>query len=173
MGNRHRNACPSNIYPAADGEIMIFCVSEAHWHAVARSMHREDVIISPRFKDHAARFAIADEVDAMVGEWTQVHHRDALVDVLLESGVPCAPVRTVAEVASDPELKRRKMLIEVAHPTRGSIRVTGSPLKLSDGDYDSTQISPPPTLGQHNDEIYGSIGIGPQELQRLKHDGVI
>jgi CoA:oxalate CoA-transferase len=173
MGNRHRSVCPSNIYPAADGEIMIFCVTEAHWRAVATLMRREELIRSPRFKDHAARFAIADEVDAMVAEWTRAHQRDDLIEMLLEHGVPCAPVRSIEEVAADPEVERRKMLIDKEYPTRGQIRVMGSPLKLSDGDYDSTSIAPPPALGQHTDQVLAMLGIGSQERERLRREGVL
>lgn len=173
MGNRHRSVCPSNIYPAADGEIMIFCVTEAHWRAVATLMRREELLRSPRFKDHAARFAIADEVDAMVSEWTRAHQRDDLVEILLKHDVPCAPVRSVEEVASDPELVRRKMLIEKEYPTRGHIRVIGSPLKLSEGDYDSASIAPPPALGQHTEEVLAMVGIESHERERLRREGVI
>src|SRR5437660_9698793 len=81
MGNRHRAACPSNVYETADGEILIFCVSEAHWRTVARLMRRDDLLHSARYKDHVARFAIADEVDAVVTEWTRVHRRDELVRI--------------------------------------------------------------------------------------------
>ncbi|MBV8843336.1 MAG: CoA transferase, partial [Bryobacterales bacterium] len=77
MGNRHRSACPSNVYPAADGEILIFCISEGHWRTVAQLMKREDLLADPRYKDHAARFEIADEVDGLVAEWTRAHPRDS------------------------------------------------------------------------------------------------
>src|SRR5262249_25415246 len=105
MGNRHRAACPSSAYETADGEILIFCVSEAHWQALARLMHRDELLNLPRYKDHPARFAIADEVDKIVGEWTQAHNRDELVQILIKHHVPCAPVRTVAEVVADPETR--------------------------------------------------------------------
>lgn len=173
MGNRHRNACPSNIYPAADGEILIFCLSEAHWATVARLMRREDLIGAARFKDHAARFAIADEVDGLVTEWTRVHRRDELVETLLEQGVPCAPVRSVAEVAADPELARRRMLIDSEFPARGKIKVMGSPLKLSDGDYAAQRLRPPPALGEHTAEVLATVGIDSAALDRLRADGVI
>jgi CoA:oxalate CoA-transferase len=173
MGNRHRAACPSNVYQTADGEILIFCVSESHWHTVARLMHREELLGSPRYKDHTARFAIADEVDALVSEWTRVHHRDELVRVLLERHVPCAPVRTVAELVGDPETRRRKMLLESEFPTRGQIEVLGSPIKLSDGDYAQAPLNPPPALGQHTAEVLATIGIASQELTKLRAEGVV
>jgi formyl-CoA transferase len=171
MGNRHRNACPSNVYAAADGEILIFCLTEAHWRTVAALMRREDLLESPRFKDHAARFAIADEVDAIVGEWTGAHRRDDLVRTLMERGVPCAPVRSVAEVVADPEIERRGMLVPGQSATRGAIRVLGSPVKLSDAPRDSP--SPPPALGEHTAEVLSAIGIDAAELDRLRAGGVV
>jgi CoA:oxalate CoA-transferase len=173
MGNRHRAACPSNVYETADGEILIFCVSESHWQTVARLMHREELLVSDRYKDHLARFAIADEVDGIVSEWTRVHRRDELVQILLEHHVPCAPVRTVAEVVTDPETKRRSMLLDSEFPTRGSIAVMGSPIKLSHGDYSRAPLNPPPALGQHTVEVLATVGIEAQELEELRADGVV
>jgi CoA:oxalate CoA-transferase len=173
MGNRHRAACPSNVYETADGEILIFCVSESHWQTVARLMHREELLSSARYKDHAARFAIADEVDGIVSEWTRAHDRDELLQILLAHHVPCAPVRSVAEVVVDPETKRRGMLVDCEFPTRGPIAVMGSPIKLSDGDYSRAPLNPPPVLGQHTTEILAAVGIGANELERLRADGVV
>jgi crotonobetainyl-CoA:carnitine CoA-transferase CaiB-like acyl-CoA transferase len=173
MGNRHRAACPSNVYETVDGEILIFCVSESHWQTVARLMQREELLSSPRYRDHAARFAIADEVDGIVSEWTRVHGRDELVKILLEHHVPCAPVRSIAEVAADPETKRRNMLLQSHFPTRGHIAVMGSPIKLSDGDYSREPLNPPPVLGQHSAEILAGVGIGADELKRLQAEGVV
>jgi CoA:oxalate CoA-transferase len=171
MGNRHRAACPSNVYETADGEILIFCVTESHWQTVARLMHREELLSSARYRDHAARFAIADEVDGIVSEWTRAHGRDELVQILLEHRVPCAPVRSVAEVVADPETERRGMLLDSQFPTRGPIRVMGSPIKLSDGGYN--HINPPPAVGQHTAEVLATIGIGAADLERLRREGVV
>ncbi|HJU29600.1 MAG TPA: CaiB/BaiF CoA-transferase family protein, partial [Candidatus Binataceae bacterium] len=171
MGNRHRNACPSNIYNTADGAVLIFCVTEDHWRVVAELMHREDLIGSPRYKDHAARFAIADEVDGLVSEWTRVHPRDHLVRVLMERGVPCAPVRSVDEVVADPETKRRRMLIPSESAGRGAIRVLGSPVRLLGAQ--ASDPSPPPILGEHTKEVLAAIGIDAAEIERLRAAGVI
>jgi len=173
MGNRHRAACPSNVYETADGQILIFCVSESHWKSVVHLMDREELLTSVPYKDHAARFAIADEVDAIISEWSRAHGRDELVQILLEHHVPCAPVRTVAEVVADPETKRRNMLLESEFPTRGPIAVLGSPVKLSDGDYSRAALNPPPALGQHTAQVLATVGIEAQELEELTADGVV
>ncbi len=173
LGNRHWGACPTNIYPARDGEILIFCLTEAHWRTLAKLMAREELIADPRCKNHGTRLKIADELDAIVADWTRPQARDAIVQGLIEAGIPCAPVRSVEEVIADPEVAERRMLIDSDYPTRGAIKVAGTPIKLSDAPDDSRPMRRPPALGEHNAEVLGSIGIGAGELEILKRDGVV
>jgi CoA:oxalate CoA-transferase len=173
LGNRHWGACPTNIYPARDGEILIFCLTEAHWRTLAKLMGHEELIADPRCKNHGARLRIADELDATVADWTRPQARDAMVDLLIEKGIPCAPVRTVEEVVADPELTQRRTLIDSEYPTRGKIRVAGMPIKLSDAPEAGRSIRRPPELGEHTAEVLSEIGIDAEELESLKRDGVI
>jgi CoA:oxalate CoA-transferase len=173
LGNRHWGACPTNVYPARDGEILIFCLTEAHWRTLAKLMGHEELIADPRCRNHGARLKIADELDALVSEWTRAQPRDAMVEGLIEAGIPCAPVRTVEEVIADPETAQRRMLIDSDYPTRGKIRVTGTPIKMSDAPEGGRLLRRPPELGEHNAEVLASIGIGADELESLKRDGVI
>jgi CoA:oxalate CoA-transferase len=173
LGNRHWGACPTNIYPARDGEILIFCLTEAHWRTLARMLGREDLIADPRCAHHGTRLKIADELDAIVSDWTRPQVRDATVQRLIEAGIPCAPVRGLEEVVGDPEVAQRGTLIDSDYPTRGRIRVVGSPIKMSDAPADAVPTRRPPALGEHNAEVLASIGIGADEMERLKRDGVI
>lgn len=173
IANRHRVACPSNVYPTVDGQIMIFCLTEKHWQALARLMDRQDLATSERFRNHRARMAIADEVDAIIAGWAGGRKRDDLVAILTGVGVPCAPVRTVEEVVGDPEIARRRMLVDSEFPTRGPIKVTGLPIKLSQCRADAQPISRPPTLGEHTIEVLSGLGVDSGELQQLRSDGVI
>jgi CoA:oxalate CoA-transferase len=173
LGNRHWGACPTNIYPARDGEILIFCLTEAHWRTLAKLMGHEELIADPRCKNHGARLRIADELDATVADWTRPQARDGMVDLLMEKGIPCAPVRTVEEVVADPELAQRRTLIDSEYPTRGKIRVAGMPIKLSDAPEAGRSIRRPPELGEHTAEVLSEIGIDAEELESLKRDGVI
>jgi CoA:oxalate CoA-transferase len=171
LGNRHWGACPTNVYPARDGEVLIFCLTEAHWRTLARMMGREDVIDDPRYKDHGTRLRIADEVDAMVAGWSSKYGRDEVIQRLLDAGIPCAPVRTVEEVVSDPEIEARRMLIPSEFPTRGAIKVTGTPVKLSG--IEDQPLKRPPALGEHTAEVLATIGIGAGDVERLRSEGVV
>jgi crotonobetainyl-CoA:carnitine CoA-transferase CaiB-like acyl-CoA transferase len=173
LGNRHRSACPSDIYPAADGQMMVFCLTDAHWRTLARLMDRGDLVEDPRLQTHALRLANADEVDGAVAGWTGGRRRDEILATLIDAGVPCAPVRTVEEVAADPELARRAMLLESEFPGRGAIRVVGSPVKLSDISQPQSPQARPPLLGEHTAAVLAEIGIDADELERLRVDGVV
>ncbi|MGO9453712.1 MAG: CaiB/BaiF CoA transferase family protein [Candidatus Binataceae bacterium] len=174
LGNRHWGACPTNVYPARDGEILIFCLTEAHWRTIAKLIGREDLITDPRCASHGTRLRIADELDGIVADWTRNHARDEMIQILIAEGVPCAPVRQLEEVVSDPETAMRGTLIESEFPNRGPIRVAGSPIKLSDAPQPKPEsLRRPPALGEHTEEVLASVGIDPEELKRLRAEGAV
>jgi CoA:oxalate CoA-transferase len=171
LANRHPTACPSNTYQAADGQILIYCLTEDHWRRLARLIGRSDLLADPRYRDHLSRYAIIEKVDEVVGAWAAQHTREELVETLIAHGIPCAPVRPIAEVAADPELAQRG-LVRDGEFDGEPIKVLGSAIKLS-----GMSIEDSPTavaqLGQHTTELLERLGIGETELQSLRRDGVI
>ena len=73
------------------------------------------------------------------------------IAALTADGVPCGSVRNVEQVLQDPQLQDREMIAAVEHPSVGSVRVLGTPVKLSD--TPATIRTAPPALGQHTDAI--------------------
>jgi CoA:oxalate CoA-transferase len=171
LGNRHPTACPSNTYQAADGQILIYCLTEDHWRRLARLIGRTDLLEDKRYRDHLSRYAIIDEVDGIVGGWVAQRTREELVETLIAHGIPCAPVRPITEVAADPELSRRGLIRDGEFEGQ-PIKVLGSAIKLSgvEADEGPTRVS---QLGQDTAEVLGRLGIGESELHSLRHDGVI
>jgi crotonobetainyl-CoA:carnitine CoA-transferase CaiB-like acyl-CoA transferase len=97
-----------------------------------------------------------------------------MIALLMEGGVPCAPVRQLDEVVADPEMVTRGTLVESDFPTRGPIRVAGSPIKLSAAPQPLPgKLRRPPELGEHTREVLASIGIGLKELDQLRAAGVV
>jgi CoA:oxalate CoA-transferase len=172
LGNRHPTTCPCNTYPCADGEIWIYCLTEANWHQLARLMNREDLISHPDYKDHRSRFNLVDQIDAMVGEWSCVQKRDDLVRLLLANQIPCAPVREIEEVAADPELPERYVVRNGAIGDHDDIKVLGSAIKMSGlrGDEISPHV---PELGEHTAEVLQRLGISADQVVKLRRDGVV
>jgi CoA:oxalate CoA-transferase len=172
IANRHPSACPCNTYPAIDGEIQIYCLSEEHWRMFARMIGRSDLLEDARYHDHASRYRIIDEVDDIVSGWTRSRRRDDIVAELIAKGIPCAPVRTIDEVAADPELDSRGLVRRRKYPSRGEVSVLGSAVKITGIEYDAGMVRPP-ELGEHTAEILSQLGVEPAELENLRRDGVI
>ncbi len=172
LANRHPSACPCNTYPAADGEILIYCLTEAHWRQFARLIGRPDLADDPRYRDHQKRYSIIDEVDQLVAQWTKGRGRDEMVEILIANDIPCAPVRTIDEVANDPDLERRKLIRTANYPDRGEVKVLGSAIKLSGTTGEETSARPP-ALGEHTAEVLGRIGISSRELEDLRKEGAV
>src|SRR6201999_1479682 len=93
-----------------------------------------------------------------------------VLEKLNSHNIPCGPILSTKEIIEDPSLAANEMVVEVPHPTRGSFTTVGSPLKLSDS---PVTVTSSPLLGEHNADVYGELGLGAEELPRLKTDGVI
>lgn len=91
---------------------------------------------------------------------------------LLYAGIPCGPINHIDQVYADPQVLARDMLIEMPHPTAESVKLTGSPFKLS---RTSVQMdAPPPLLGQHTDEVlHEYLDYSNEEIKGLRESGVI
>jgi CoA:oxalate CoA-transferase len=173
-GNRQSgmNSAPYNVFPTKDGHVAIHVVTEAHFQNLLKAMRREDLSDDPRFATNAGRVAHMDETDALVAAWTRTLDRADVFAITKEYRIPCAPVRTAPEVMHDPHMHSRGMLQRIDHPELGDIVVPSSPLRLHG--IDPVPAGASPTIGQHNDEIYGGwLGLDPAELNELKAAGVI
>jgi CoA:oxalate CoA-transferase len=173
LGNRHWGVCPTNIYPASDGEVLIMVLTEAHWRSFAKLMGHEELLEKPEYRDHGARMSVVDQLDEMISAWTRPQRRDAIIAMLIESGIPCAPVREVEEVIADPEVTARGTLIDSTYPTRGDVKVVGSPVKMSAIAPEEMLHRRPPELGEHTEEVLTSIGISRERIAHLREEGAI
>ncbi|HEY2662821.1 MAG TPA: CaiB/BaiF CoA-transferase family protein [Candidatus Binataceae bacterium] len=172
LGNRHPSACPCNTYPASDGEIWIYCLTEAHWRELTVLMRRTELQADPRYLNETNRCKNVDAVDALVGTWTSTLKRDEIVALLLESNIPCAPVRGIEEVAHDPELEARGLIRTTDFSGYNQAKVLGSAIKMSG--MKGNEITPKiPELGEHTGEVLQRIGISTAELENLREAGVI
>lgn len=157
-GNRHSGLaeCPYNIYPTEDGFIAIICVGESHWESLVAAMENDDLAVDSRFATRASRIAHMDLIDDIVGNWTSGWNTHALFDMLTDVHVPCAPVRTLEEVVTDPNMHARNALQWQDHPELGRIVVQQTPIRF-DG-YPLRDLEPSRPLGADTSAVLGRIG---------------
>jgi formyl-CoA transferase len=94
------------------------------------------------------------------------------IDALEAAGVPCGPINNLDEVFENPQVQARGMRVDLPHPTGATVKLVGSPMKMSATPpaYDM----PPPLLGQHTDEVLGELlDKSADDIAALKKNGVI
>ena len=172
IGNRLSSSAPFGAYNAKDGYVVICTITDPQWQKVLQAIGREDLSGEQRYATRENRTKNMDEVDGLVQGWCKERTVEEAVAALNKFQVPCSPVPTFDQVASDPQLLSRDMIVEVDQPVSGKVKLTGSVYKMSKTPGDRRKIIP--AVGEHNEEIYGGLlGIDAQEMQKLKEESVI
>ena len=123
-------------------------------------------------EQYGARVEDQAAVHEIVGAALKTEKRDVWIARFEEANVPIAPIRDFPEVFSAPEVLDRQMVLDIPHPTAGSIKVPGSPLKFSDTPV--VEPTAPPLLGQHTDSVLAEIlDLDADAIAELRAKGVI
>jgi len=172
VGNGHASIVPMDVYDTADGPLMVLCGNDAMFRRVAEVIGRPEIADDPRFATNPARVENQDAVHAMIGDSLAQQNRDVWIERFETASVPVAPIRDFPEVFAAQEVRDRNMVLEMPHPTAGTIRTPGSPLKFSDTPVVDTVA--PPLLGQHSDAVLQDVlGLDADAVARMKKDGIV
>jgi CoA:oxalate CoA-transferase len=172
-GNISFAGSSSGVYPTTDGHVAIAAgSSNLVWRRFCQIIGKPELADDPKFVNTAARRTYQAETAAIIQGWTSERTKAEVVSTLAEGGVPAAPVNDVAEMVADPQIQAREMFVEVEHPLYGPVKITGTPLKLSETPGRVERLAPLP--GEHNEEIFvGLLGHSKEELARWQEEGVI
>ncbi|MCX7326149.1 MAG: CaiB/BaiF CoA-transferase family protein [Hyphomicrobiales bacterium] len=162
MGNAHPNIVPYEVFPVADGHIIIASGNDGQWRKLC------DVLGAPELATHPDYLANKDRVAnraALVPHLGTLTMRFAKADILARleaSGVPAGPINTTDEVFADPQVKARGVRrdLEAAAARAGTIPTVASPIVI-DG-LRQVSLRHSPGLGQHQAEILNDPNWGGQ-----------
>lgn len=121
---------PYDLFPAQDGQVAIMCLNDRHWQQLIRAMGRPELAEDPDLAEGPARCAQRARVDGWVTAWTSSQTRAEIFAALSSAHVPGAPVRTLAEVVSDEDMRARGMIHDLPHPDLGTVPVPGLPMRF-------------------------------------------
>lgn len=157
------------LVPTADGYIQLVGVPQPQFAGFCRAIEREDLIDNDRYNTLFLAPDAVEELGAILDETFPKRTTAEWAERLLAEGQRFAPVRDHAEVVADPAAVENGYVAEVDHPTYGTLKVVGSPLRMS-----ATPTTPgvvAPELGQHTEEVLVEAGFGWEEIDELREAG--
>ena len=167
------NVAPSNVYPTADGQLVLVAANQdTVFRRLAAVMARPELADDPRYASHSARGEHQVELDGLIAGWTATLDADPLLGALEEAGVPAGRIYRAADMLADPHYQARQAIVRLADPELGEIAMQNVAPRLSA--TPGRVAWPGPALGQHNREVYqGLLGLPDEEVERLADQAVI
>lgn len=164
---------PSNVYPTADGELLLIAANQdTVFRRLAQVMGAPEFSEDERFATHGARGANMEELDHLIANWSSQHPADQLLQLLHDGGVPAGRIYRAKDMLADPHFAAREAIIRTMHPEFGEFAMQNVVPKLSRTPGQVRHVGP--KLGQDNDDIYrGLLGLDDQQIAGLAASGVI
>ncbi len=159
LGARHPSIAPFEVFQTQDRPIVIAAGNDHLFALLCAAIGRPDLAGDPRFLTNAQRFAHVDALKAALETALAARPATDWLEALDRAGVPSGPLNTVREAVANPQVAARNMIVDVADPIAGPLRIAGNPIKVSGIDDPATR-APAPLLDQHRAEILAMLRAG-------------
>lgn len=167
------NVAPSNLYPTADGQMVLIAANQdSVFERLTRAMGAPELASDPDYATHGARGANQAALDRIIAEWTATINADDLLNLLERHAVPAGRIYRVADMLNDEHFKAREAIVTLMYKQFGDFPMQNVVPHLSATPGQVRWLGP--DLGEHNDEVFSKLlGIGPDEQAALRAKGVI
>jgi succinyl-CoA---D-citramalate CoA-transferase len=164
---------PSNTYPTSEGDyIVIGANADTVFRRLAKALGHPEWAEDERYATHHARGENQEELDDMISAWTKERTADNVLEVMNEAGVPAGKLFTAKDMVEDPHYAARENVVTVEDQEIGLFPMQNVVPRLSETPGKVRWTGP--TLGQHNDEVYGGVlELSEREREDLRERGVI
>jgi glutaryl-CoA transferase len=158
IGNAHANIVPYQVFPTADGRLIIATGNDAQYVKLCNVLGAPELAQDERYTGNVNRLKHRDELIEKLSALTSRIRRDDLLEKLEKMQVPAGPINDVAQVFDDPQVIHRGMKLDLpsAAAKGGSIPGVRTPIVM-DG-WRAASERPAPRLGEHSAEILREIG---------------
>jgi crotonobetainyl-CoA:carnitine CoA-transferase CaiB-like acyl-CoA transferase len=170
-GSAHPSIVPYQALRTGDGHLMVAVGNDALWRRFAPLVGLPELVDDPRFATNPQRVANRAELIGRIETSLAAKDSAAWAEELSRAGIPAAAINGIDAALVHPQVQAREMVLTTEHPTAGTLRMTGSPIKLSQ--YKATVRRPPPTLGEHTDEVLSELGYSASDVEAMRDAGAV
>lgn len=172
QGNAHANIVPYQVFKSQDGHVILAVGNDGQFIKFCKIAGCPELAKDERFATNAGRVRNRETLIPMLREILQTRRTEEWTAPLESAGVPCGPINNIAQAFESPQVKHRRMKVDLPHPLSGTVPSVANPIRFS-----ATPISyqgAPPLLGQHTHDVLTTLGgLSKSELEALKTAGVI
>ena len=169
-GNAHPNIVPYQAFACADGYLVLTVGNDSQFARLAELLGHPEWTADLAYTTNEARVGNRDQLVPLIQAIFRTRTRDDWLAELEARGIPAGPINTISEVFDDPQVRHRGMQRTLK---RGDLDVpqVSNPLRF-DGEHATSDVAPP-RLGQDSDVILAEMGLSPDDIARLKREGVV
>ncbi len=172
LGNQHPNIVPYQVFPTADGHIVLSIGNDPTFKRFCDAVGLEHLPTDPHFATNAARVQNRQLVTDTLTPVMQRHPTTWWVERLEALSIGCGPINRLQDVFADPQIQARNAVVELRHGSGATVKVIANPVRLSETPPDYR--IPPPLLGEHTEEVLNALlGIAPEEIARLREKKIV
>ncbi|MGA7672819.1 MAG: CaiB/BaiF CoA-transferase family protein [Nitrolancea sp.] len=171
IGSSHASVAPYGAYPTKSGFLVVAVASDALWRRFCGAIDRPDLVNDSLFATNASRCEHRDALDEKIVSVLSHEDSEEWARRMDQAGVPCSPVNTIDTVLSLPQVMHRDMVVDVPTDEIPELRLPGIAIKLQD--TPGSIRRPPPTLGEHTDQVLSTLGYDDEQTKQLRSNGVI
>jgi crotonobetainyl-CoA:carnitine CoA-transferase CaiB-like acyl-CoA transferase len=165
-GNNHPTNTPMGCFPTADGHINIAATSNKNFQTFCKLIGREAMATDPRFASTALRRQNKEAMNAMIADALQAKTTAEWFELIVAAELPCGPVYNIKQAFADPQVEALRIKRSVRHPRLGELDLVAQPCQITGFDREIRTATP--DLGEHNNEILGSLGYSAEEIEKLR-----
>lgn len=172
MGSGHPQLVPYQAFPTKDGFVVISTGTNKLFRELCAVLGTPELAVDERFASNPLRVDHRDVLVPVISERTSHRTTAEWMEIFDATGIPAAPVNTMAQAFAEPQLHENDSMIEFDHPMYGPIHLVGSPYKFSVSE--SHPDRRPPLLGEHTAEVLTSLlEFDEERIRDLEERGIV
>jgi formyl-CoA transferase len=171
-GNHHPTLLPTGCFPTADGWVNVAGSGGRLLARLCEAIGLPDLPTDPRFDTTEGRSAHREELNGLITERLATRTTSEWVATLNQAGVPCGPVYGMDQVFADPQVAHLGLVAPVAHPDLGTLDLVRNPVRLAGTGWPAMRAATPEP-GADTEAVLAEAGLDPEEIEALRHQGVV